>query len=228
MTDHTRGAFFGRRVGKPLRKGRREVFTTALARLQPDLAQEPPDDVRDLFPEPVEQTWLEVGFGGGEHLLHEARRLPGIGFIGVEPFVNGLAKAVAAIDEARLGNVRVYGDDAIKLLDWLPPASLDGIYQLYPDPWPKRKHWKRRFINRINLDRYARALKRGGVVRFARDIDTYVDWTLAHMRDHPAFEWTARRADDWRCPWEPWSGTRYERKAFREGRTGCYLEFRRR
>ncbi|WP_349358982.1 tRNA (guanosine(46)-N7)-methyltransferase TrmB [Stappia sp.] len=227
MTDHTKGAFFGRRVGKPLRKGRRDIFEPALARLQPDLATPPPRDLRALFAAPVETVWMEVGFGGGEHLLHEARRLSDVGFIGVEPFINGLAKAVAAVDEEDLGNVRLYGDDAIKILDWLPDGTLDGLYQLYPDPWPKRRHWKRRFINPVNLDRYARVLKPGGVLRFASDIESYVEWTLAHLRDHPAFEWTARTADDWRRPWQPWSGTRYERKALREGRIGCYLEFQR-
>lgn len=227
MTDHTKGSFFGRRVGKPLRKGRQEQFDTALQRLQPDLSVSAPEDVTTLFARPVSSVWLEVGFGGGEHLLHEARRLPDVGFIGVEPFVSSLAKAVAEVDSDGLENVRVYGDDAIKLLDWLPPACLDGVYQLYPDPWPKRRHWKRRFINPVNLDRYARALKPGALLRFASDIDTYVDWTLRHLRDHPAFEWTAERADDWRRPWAPWSGTRYERKAVREGRVGRYLEFRR-
>jgi tRNA (guanine-N7-)-methyltransferase len=227
MIDHTKGSFFGRRVGKPLRPARREIFEAGLARLQPDLSQAPPEDLRALFPHTVSDVWLEVGFGGGEHLLHEARRLPQTGFIGVEPFVSSLAKAVADIEEEGLENLRVYGDDAIKLLDWLPEASLDGAYQLYPDPWPKRRHWKRRFINPVNLDRYARVLKPGAVLRFASDIETYVEWTLAHLRDHPAFAWTAETADDWRKPWQPWSGTRYEQKAVREGRRGCYLEFRR-
>ncbi len=227
MTDHTKGSFFGRRVGKPLRAARRDIFEQAMARLQPDLAAPAPADPRDLFPTPVDTVWLEIGFGGGEHLVHEASRLPRTGFIGVEPFVSSLAKAVADIDAAGLTNVRVYGDDAIKLLDWLPDASLDGIYQLYPDPWPKRRHWKRRFVNPVNLDRMARVLKPGGLFRFASDIDTYVEWTLAHLDAHPAFAWTAERAADWLEPWQPWSGTRYEAKAFREGRKGHYLEFRR-
>jgi tRNA (guanine-N7-)-methyltransferase len=227
MTDHTKGSFFGRRVGKPLRAARRDIFEQAMARLQPDLAAPAPADPRELFPAPVDAVWLEIGFGGGEHLVHEASRLPRTGFIGVEPFVSSLAKAVADIDAAGLTNVRVYGDDAIKLLDWLPDASLDGIYQLYPDPWPKRRHWKRRFVNPVNLDRMARVLKPGGLFRFASDIDTYVEWTLAHLDAHPAFAWTAERAADWLEPWQPWSGTRYEAKAFREGRKGHYLEFRR-
>ncbi len=181
MTDHSKGSFFGRRVGKPLRAQRREVFEAALQRLQPDLALPAPQDPRDLFSGEVDTVWMEIGFGGGEHLLHEAQRLPATGFIGAEPFVSSLAKAVVEIETQELANVRVYGDDAIKLLDWLPDASLDGIYQLYPDPWPKRRHWKRRFVNPVNLDRMARVLKPGALYRFASDIDTYVDWTLARL-----------------------------------------------
>ena len=172
MTDHSKGSFFGRRVGKPLRAQRREVFESALERLQPDLSQPAPQDVRELFAGKVETVWMEIGFGGGEHLLHEARRLPQTGFIGVEPFVSSLAKAVVEVETEELANVRVYGDDAIKLLDWLPDASLDGIDQLYPDPWPKRRHWKRRFVNPVNLDRRARVLKPGALYRFASDSDT--------------------------------------------------------
>ena len=228
MTDHSKGSFFGRLVGQPLRAQRREVFETALRRLQPDLSHPAPWDLRTLFEAPVEAVWMEIGFGGGEHLLHEARRLPATGFLGVEPFVASLAKAVVEIEAERLANVRVYGDDAIKLLDWLPGASLDGLYQLYPDPWPKRRHWKRRFVNPVNLDRFARVLKPGALYRFASDIDTYLDWTLARLLAHPAFEWTAEGAADWLTPWQPWSGTRYEAKAYREGRKGHYLEFRRR
>jgi tRNA (guanine-N7-)-methyltransferase len=228
MSDHPRGSFFGRRVGKPLREQRRVRFETAIGRLKVDLAQPAPADLRDLFDAPVTSVWLEIGFGGGEHLLHEASRLTDTGFIGVEPFVNSLAKTVVDVDEAGLGNVRLYDDDAVPLLDWLPDGSLDGIYQLYPDPWPKRRHWKRRFVNQANIDRFARVLKPGSCYRFASDIDTYVEWTLAHFARRTDFAWTAECAADWREPWLPWSGTRYEDKAFREGRRGHYLEFRRR
>ncbi|MHC5655129.1 tRNA (guanine(46)-N(7))-methyltransferase TrmB [Stappia sp. ICDLI1TA098] len=228
MTDHTKGSFFGRRVGKPLRVNRRTQFDAAIARLNVDLSAPAPADLRTLFEAPVGSVWLEIGFGGGEHLLHEAGRLADTGFIGVEPFVNSLAKAVVEVDEQGLDNVRVFDDDAIKLLDWLPAGALDGIYQLYPDPWPKRRHWKRRFVNPTNIDRFARVLKPGAVYRFASDIDTYVDWALARFAARDDFDWTAEKATDWREPWQPWSGTRYEEKAFREGRRGHYLEFRRR
>src|SRR5690606_4616830 len=133
-----------------------------------------------------------------------------------------------AMAQSPLANMRVFDDDATRLLDWLPEASLAGIDLLYPDPWPKKKHWKRRFVNRVNLDRFARVLKPGGVCRFASAIDTYVNWTLLHCAAHGAFEWQAGEADDWRRPYAGWPGTRYEAKALREGRMPAYLTFRRR
>lgn len=199
-----------------------------LPRLSLDLKGPPPSDLASLFEVDVETVCLEVGFGGGEHLLHRARTNPETGFIGVEPFVGSMAKAVAAVVGEGLKNVRLYDDDAVNVLDWLPKASLDLAYQLYPDPWPKKRHWKRRFINPQNLDRYARVLKSGAEFRFASDIDTYIDWTLRHCRDHSEFEWTADCAGDWKKPWSGWPGTRYEAKATREGRVGRYLTFRRR
>ncbi len=196
-----------------------------LPRLGLNLESPPPADLRYLFEANVRDICLEVGFGGGEHLLHRARTNPRTGFIGVEPFVGSMAKALAAIVEEGLKNVRLFDDDAVNLLDWLPEASVDLAYQLYPDPWPKVRHWKRRFINQQNLSRYARVVKPGCEFRFASDIDTYIDWTLRHCRDHPAFEWTAETAADWKTPWAGWPGTRYEAKAIREGRIGRYLTF---
>lgn len=196
-----------------------------LAHLRVDLTKPAPKDLCDLFEAPVQTVCLEVGFGGGEHLLHRARENPSIGFIGVEPFVTSMAKVVTAVVEEGLSNIRLYDDDAIKLLDWMPEASVELAYQLYPDPWPKKRHWKRRFINQQNLDRYARVIKPGCEFRFASDIDTYVDWTLRHCRDHACFQWTALCAEDWRVPWQGWPGTRYEAKAFREGRVPRYLTF---
>lgn len=198
-----------------------------LPRLALDLNAPSPANPKDLFEGDVADICLEVGFGGGEHLLHRARTSPQTGFIGVEPFVGSMAKAVAAVVDEGLANVRLYDDDAVNVLDWLPEASLDLAYQLYPDPWPKKRHWKRRFINEENLDRYARVLKPGSEFRFASDIDTYIDWTLRHCRDHAQFEWLAETATDWKTPWQGWPGTRYEAKAIREGRTGRYLTFRR-
>jgi tRNA (guanine-N7-)-methyltransferase len=129
------------------------------------------------------------------------------------------------LDRRPLDNILVYDDDATRLLDWLPPASLCGIDLFYPDPWPKKRHWKRRFVNAANLDRFARVLRPGGTFRFDSDIDSYVNWTLLHCRAHPAFEWQAETAADWRDPYEGWSGTRYEAKAVQEGRRPAYLRF---
>ena len=219
------GAFFGRRHGKALRAGQQAAVAALLPGLEIDLSAPPPAPLAALFPVPVGEVRLEIGFGGGEHLHHRAGLMPRSGFIGVEPFVNGMAKLMARLGEAPRGNIRVYGDDATRLLDWLPDASLCGIDLLYPDPWPKKRHWKRRFVGRANLDRFARVLRPGGEFRFASDIDSYVNWTLLACRAHPAFAWTAAGADDWRIPYPGWPGTRYEAKALREGRAPAYLTF---
>ncbi|WP_093183726.1 tRNA (guanine(46)-N(7))-methyltransferase TrmB [Pseudovibrio sp. Tun.PSC04-5.I4] len=225
MVDHYKGSFFGRRAGKPASPRQSQLLQDILPHMALDLKQSPPENLAELFPVPVKSVCLEIGFGGSEHLIHRARENPEIGFIGCEPFSSGIVKAVSSIEEYGIKNIRLYDDDAGKLLDWLPKASLDMAYQLYPDPWPKKKHWKRRFVNQINLSRIGRALKPECEYRFASDIDTYVDWTLSHCRKHPAFEWGAECATDWRTPWENWPGTRYERKAHREGRVGRYLTF---
>lgn len=220
-------AFFGRRRGKTIRPLQAEALAEGLERYRICLDSQPPTDLRSLFEADVSGVRLEIGFGGGEHLLHEAASHPRTGFIGVEPFVNSMAKMMVALGENPLPNLRVYDDDATQLLDWLPVSSLAGIDLFYPDPWPKKKHWKRRFVSQVNLARFARVLEPGGTFRFASDIDTYVNWTLLHCAAHGGFEWQAGRADDWRKPYEGWPGTRYEAKAFREGRMPAYLTFRR-
>ncbi|TWG92400.1 tRNA (guanine-N7-)-methyltransferase [Mesorhizobium sp. J18] len=220
-------AFFGRRRGKALRPQQSAALASLLPSYLIDPGRSPPTPLSDLFVDRVTEIRLEIGFGGGEHLLHEARCHPDTGFIGVEPFVNGMAKLMAALESTPAGNIRVYNDDATRLLDWLPEASITQIDLLYPDPWPKKKHWKRRFVNRSNLDRFARVLRPEGTFRFASDIDTYVNWTLLQCDRHPAFEWQVASADDWRQPYEGWPGTRYEAKAMREGRVPAYLTFRR-
>ncbi len=200
-------------------------MASAYPALAVDLSATPPEPLTALFTAPVKAVRLEIGFGGGEHLIAEAEAHPSTGFIGVEPFIEGLAKGVSAVSERRIGNVRLHDDDAAPLLDWLPPASLAGVDLFYPDPWPKRRHWKRRFIGPDNLDRIARALAPGGLFRVASDIDDYIDWTLRHLLARDDFAWTAEAADDWRMPYPGWPGTRYEAKALREGRRPTYRAF---
>ena len=217
------GAFFGRRHGKKLRKEQAQN----LAGLFPQLALDCRTSLQpeQIFPVVKKGYWLEIGFGGGEHLLHNAQTYPEIGHLGCEPFINGLAKLVAAIGRTGLDNIRLHDDDALQVLARLPDAALDRIYLLYPDPWPKRRHHKRRLVSEANL---ARVLKPGGLFCFASDIDHYVGWTLARLLNSPDFEWLAANARDWQQPWADWPGTRYEAKALREGRAPSYITARRR
>ncbi|ARP99238.1 tRNA (guanosine(46)-N7)-methyltransferase TrmB [Pseudorhodoplanes sinuspersici] len=222
------GAFFGRRKGKKLRAGQARLTETLLPTLRLGLEASAPAELADLFPHPVREVRLEIGFGGSEHLIAQAELYPDCGFIGIEPFVNGMAKALAAIDAKGLTNIRLHHGDATDVLTWLPSASLARIDLLYPDPWPKRRHWKRRFVQDQSVAALARVLRTGGEFRFASDIDDYSAWTLLRLLRSPDFDWTAERAEDWRKPWPDFGGTRYEAKAKREGRTPCYLAFRRR
>lgn len=226
--ERAAGTFFGRRRGKTLRPVQAELVETLLPRLAIDIAGKPPSRLQDLFANRPERIDLEIGFGGGEHLIHRANLHPEYGFIGCEPFVNGMAKALAAIEVEKLTNIRLYDQDAARLLDWLPEMSIDRVDLLYPDPWPKKRHWKRRFVSQENLARIHRILKPGGEFRFASDIENYVNWTLEHAARHGGFDWTARSAADWQETWPEWITTRYEQKAIREGRRPAYLTFRKR
>lgn len=221
------GAFFGRRKGHALKPRQAVLFDTLLPRLALDLTAPAPRDLRALFAG-VDEVRLESGFGGGEHLVVEAERHPRTGFIGIEPFINGMAKALAVIDQRGLTNIRLHHGDAVAVLAWLPEASLSRFDLLYPDPWPKRRHWKRRFIQPDTLRQIARVLRRSGDLRFVTDWPDYAAWTLRHLAAMPCFSWTAERADDWRRPWPAFTPTRYEAKAKRAGRSPCYLVFRRR
>lgn len=224
---HERRSFFGRRKGHALQGRKQRLMDELLPQRRLDLSVDPPEELRDLFPKKPQNLVLEIGFGGGEHLAHQAVNHRDSGFIGVEPFINGMAKMLGQIDDQNLDNVRLYDDDAAFLLEWLPAESLDRVDLLYPDPWPKRRNWKRRFVNPINLARICRVLKPGGAFRFASDIDTYVNWTLGHVARSEGLKWTAWRPADWHEPFEGWLRTRYEVKAIREGRRPCYLYFTR-
>ena len=210
-----------RRVGKPLSGYQRELMEVLLPRMTIDPSR--PIDPARLFTEPCSSLHLEIGFGGGEHLLAAAKREPSTGFIGCEPYVNGLARALADLATADLDNIRLYCGDAGVVIDALPEASLGRVYLFYPDPWPKRRQQKRRFVSDDTLARLARAMQPGAELRFATDIDDYCGWTLARLLRSPDFRWTASRAADWQRPWSHWVRTRYESKAFAEGRRGRYI-----
>jgi tRNA (guanine-N7-)-methyltransferase len=219
-------AFFGRRKGKKLRPHHARLIDTLLPQLAIDLSRPVPAALDTLFPAPVTDIQLEIGFGGGEYLIGQAHEQPRRGFIGVEPFVNGMAKALAAIESGKLQNIRLHFDDAVNLIAWLPESSLVRVDLIHPDPWPKRRHWKRRFVQDEMIARLARILRQGGEFRFVTDIADYAAWTLQRFLRSPDFTWTAQCADDWRKPWPGFIRTRYNAKAAREERAPCFLIFR--
>src|SRR2546423_8468983 len=159
--QHRHGAFYGRRKGHPLRARQVELFVSLLPRLALDLDAPAPRDLTALFPVPLDAVRLEIGFGGAEHLIAQAQANPRSGFIGCEPFVNGMAKALVVIDDLKLTNLRLHHGDAVELLAWLPAGSIARVDLLYPDPWPKRRHWKRRFVSGTNVAALARILRAG-------------------------------------------------------------------
>lgn len=222
------GNVFGRRKSKPLRKTQAEIHGRLLPKLVIDINQPKPESLHALFPDPVEKFVLEIGFGGGEYLAHRATGNPKTGFIGCEPFINGMAKLLTKIDVNAISNIRVFDEDAALLLDWLPDQSLSQVDLLYPDPWPKKRHLKRRFVNLENLGQIHRVLRQGGEFRFASDIDDYVNWTLDLVAGHDGFEPEYSQPSGRQIAWEGWVSTRYEQKAIREGREPSYLIFRRR
>lgn len=225
--DDSDRAFFGRRKGHKLRQHQAGLIEQLLPHLALDIDGEAPADARAIFAPVAEDVRLEIGFGGGEHLAAEATTFPATGFIGCEPYVNGMAKILAQIETANIGNIRLFAGDAAELLAWLPKDSLSRIDLIHPDPWPKRRHWKRRFVQDRTIAAMARVLRSGGEFRFVCDIDDYCAWTLSHLARSQDFVWLAERADDFRQPWPGYTMTRYGRKAAREGRKAAYLRFRR-
>jgi tRNA (guanine-N7-)-methyltransferase len=223
---HPHGSFFGRRKGHKLRSHQADLIEHLLPRLAIDTGSLNPADLAELFDAPIDDVRLEIGFGGGEHLIAEARAFPNLGFIGCEPYVNGMAKILTQIKACSIGNIRLFAGDAAELLAWAPPRSLGRVDLIHPDPWPKRRHWKRRFVQDATVNAMARVVKSDGEFRFVSDIDDYCAWTLAHLSRSADFVWTAEQASDWRLPWTDYTMTRYGRKAEREGRHAAYLRFR--
>ena len=219
----TPGVLHGRRAGRPLRSGQKARVDRSLPTYTLDLGAL--GDPFQLFPPGLAELRMEIGFGAGEHLAAEAQRNPATAFIGCEPFRNGVAKMLEHIEAHALRNVRLHSDDAVDVLDRLPAGVLSGVDLLYPDPWPKRRQRKRRFVSDETIERLARVMRPGAELHFATDIDDYAGWTLSRVLRSPAFTWPAERAEDWRRPWADWLSTRYEAKALREGRQPVYLTF---
>lgn len=225
-TGHRAGVLHGRLQGRRLRPGQAALLDDLLpAYAVPSTG---PLDPGGLFAVPVEALRLEIGFGAGEHLFAQAEAWPRTGFIGCEPFRNGVVGLLGRLTVAPRPNLRIHAGDGGAILDRLPNRSLTRLDLLYPDPWPKRRQRKRRFVSRAMLGRLARVLHPGGTFRFATDIDDYAGWTLARVLESPDFIWQARAAEDWQRPWPGWTETRYEAKARRAGRPPVYLTMVRR
>ncbi len=221
--------FYGRRKGKHLKASQEGYLDQDLAALSPGLVDwdvnpdRTPLDLQGLFGgKPV---WLEIGFGGGEHMVHQAAQNPDVGIIGCEPYINGVAMLLGKIRKAKVDNLAVYPGDVRDMFDVLPAASIDRAFLLYPDPWPKSRHHRRRFVTHEHLAPLVRVLKPGAIFRVATDIPDYVRQTLEQVPGH-GFEWLAEGPEDWRVAWDDWISTRYEKKALREGRVPHYLTFR--
>lgn len=221
--------FYGRLKGKTLKRSQIGYLDEDLVALSPGLVgwdenpERTPIDVATLFD--GKPAWLEIGFGGGEHLVHQAKCNPQVGIIGAEPYINGVAMLLGKIRRAGVQNLAVHPGDARDLFDVLPNNSIDRAFLLYPDPWPKTRHHRRRFVTPEHLQPLAKTLKSGAVFRVATDIEDYVRQTLEEVPKH-GFEWLCEGPQDWREPWDDWISTRYEQKALREGRTPHYLTFR--
>ena len=222
--------FYGRFKGKGLRKSQEAWLDEDLAALSPgkvsweDNPERTPLDLPDLFGS--RDLWLEIGFGGGEHMIHQATQNPDVGFIGCEPYINGVAMLLGKIREAGAENIRIHPGDARDMFDVLPAQSVSKAFLLYPDPWPKKRHHRRRFVTQEHLVPLHGVMKPGAILRVATDIPDYVRQTLQEV-PKAGFEWLAEGPEDWRQPWGDWISTRYEQKAFREGRNAHYLTFRR-
>ena len=221
-------AIYGRRRGRALRAGQQARIANLLPRLAISVPESTPLDVRPLFGVAPRAIWLEIGFGGGEHLAQLAEQHRQIGFVGCEVFENGIVKLLAQIERRNLDNVRICTDDARLLITALPPASIARVFILFPDPWPKRRQQKRRLVSPAILDRLAEIMTDEAELRLATDDSEYLSWMLESITAHPAFEWLARRPAHWRKRPLDWPPTRYEEKALAAGRRPAFLRVKRR
>jgi tRNA (guanine-N7-)-methyltransferase len=222
LTDQPVRRLYGRSSGKALRPGQERLRAEVLPRFSTT-----PEALAAgrAFPSSPSEIWLEIGSGSGEHLLDQAKANPAVGFVACEPFLNGVVATVAGLERENLTNVLLRRGDVQSLIEAVPDAFFSRVFMLYPDPWPKRRHNKRRVIARDMIEAMARVMRRDAEMRFATDIDDYAGWTLSRFLDSPLFRWAATRADDWRRPWPHWRPTRYEAKARREARGSAYLTF---
>jgi tRNA (guanine-N7-)-methyltransferase len=218
---------YGRRQGHRLRPERRRLLAELLPKLQLELPASGRLDPAALFPDRRQRLWLEIGFGAGEHLAAQAAAHPEVGLIGCEPFISGVARLLSLIETPGLSNVRLFTDDARLLMPALPDGCLERIFVLFPDPWPKTRHHKRRIVNAATAAEFARLLRAGGEVRLATDDMGYARAMLLALRGQPALQWQAKRPTDWRERPPDWPMTRYESKALAAGRACVYLRFRR-
>jgi len=228
MTDIRPLRSYGRRKAKPLSARKERLLGELLPRLRLDLGTPAPSLSTGLFATRVEDVWLEIGFGSGEHLLWQVETHKDVGFIGCEPFINGLGTLLGAIEDRGVGTMRVHDGDAREVLAWLRDRSIGRVFLLFPDPWPKKRQLKRRLLCADTLAELARVLRSGGEFRFASDNGDYAAQALRLARQSDLFTWTAERATDWRERPADWPETRYERKALSEGRKSTYLSFSRR
>lgn len=231
--------FFGRRKGRKIRKAK----TSLLERFLPEVCISEKDTISPrLFGTSVEKICLEIGFGCGEHLAGISLMYPHTGFIGAEVFQNGIANLLSLMtgikqnsevpDDIKLlteraDNVRIYNDDVRKLFARIPDETIDTVFLLFPDPWPKKRHADRRFVNHDNLAELVRIIKKNGTLLIATDHAVYKRWTLEQMRNSQSFIWTAQKSDDWRNPPADWVETKYQLKAIKEGRRPVFLQYRR-
>jgi tRNA (guanine-N7-)-methyltransferase len=213
---------YGRSRGKALRAGQELLLAEALP-----LFSITPEALAagHAFAPPPREVWLEIGFGAGEHIIDQAKANPDIGLVGCEPFLNGVVAALAGLKREQISNLRLRRGDAQAVIEAVPDAFFSRVFMLYPDPWPKRRHHKRRIVTQGMIEALARVMRGGAELRFATDIDDYAGWTLTRFLASPHFRWATTRADDWRRPWPEWRPTRYEAKARSESRRSVYLTF---
>ncbi len=239
LSEQTQPKFYGRRQGRKIRKAKTGLLEAFLPQIQ--INSNTVFKKESLFGCPVNKIYLEIGFGNGEHLAGQALKNPDIGFIGAEVFKNGVANLLTLItgikekkdlpetgiklEKNRVDNIRIFSDDVRILFSQIPDSFIDKIFVLFPDPWPKKRHENRRFINHENLKEIARILKKGGILRVATDHKVYKSWTLHQLHDCPFFTWTATCGNDWKRPPSDWIETKYQRKALQEGRRPVFLDF---